>query len=264
MMFSILTYNVLYNSAFTHLKDLLIKHKPDIICLQEVDTNESNLKQIERYGYRLADYSNSFFRFDKIYGIATFYSSNSFKVMNSSTMRLPRSIYELFLYIIRLLKGGNKPRTVLHTEFIHLNTKRKLAVYNTHLTLIATNQGRVKHLKKIIHFTTQDHKPISTIFTGDFNYFPYSRKLLESLMDSYGFKEATKLINYTSRLSPNGQFEKFNYFQKICSRIIQKIFSNRFKLDYMFYKKLTLIETKRIESNLSDHYPILAKFQIAR
>ena len=63
MKFTLLTYNVLFNKAFSHLPDILKQYQPDIVCLQEVDTREENLNQLEKCGYRLADYANCFIDF---------------------------------------------------------------------------------------------------------------------------------------------------------------------------------------------------------
>lgn len=262
MQLSVLTYNVLYNQAFNRLGDILNETKPDIICLQEIDTDEVNLKQIEKYGYKLADYSNSFIRFGKIYGVATFYNSKICNFLRSSSFQLPRSIYETILVIIRFLRGGNKPRTVLRTDFRIIGSKINIVTYNTHLGVMESNQARVKRMKKIVNFI-ENHKKMPTVIAGDLNYHPYARKQLEELMKSNGFYEATSVINYTMRLtSSGGKQEQYNWIQRFLSKIIQKLYSNYFKLDYMFYKNLKLIQIKRIESNLSDHYPIIAKFNI--
>lgn len=259
MNFSLLTYNVLYNKAFDKLGKIIDISSPDIICLQEIDTNENNLKNIEKFGYKLADFSNSFINLGKIYGVATFYNPNKIKFMESTTLQLPRSIYEMILLIIRILRGGNKPRTVLKTDF-QLNNGAKITIYNTHLTVISTNQARVKQIKTIVDFI-KNHIELPLIITGDLNYHPYARKQLEELMKKHNLQEATSNINYTMQLS-SGKFANYNLFQKITSKLIQIIFKDRFKLDYMFYKNLKMIETKRIDIQFSDHFPIIATFKV--
>jgi endonuclease/exonuclease/phosphatase family metal-dependent hydrolase len=261
MQLSILTYNVLYNQAFNRLSDILTQTDPDIICLQEIDTDEVNLKQIEKYGYRLADYSNSFIRFGKIYGVATFYNNKTCIFLHSTSFQLPRSIYETILVVFRFLRGGNKPRTVLKTNFKIIGSKTTIITYNTHLGVMESNQARVKRMKKIVNFI-DDHKETPTVIAGDLNYQPYARKQLEDLMKSNGYLEATKTISYTMKMTTSGKLEQYNLFQRFLAKIIQKLYSNHFKLDYMFYKNLKLVSIKRIESNLSDHFPIIAKFTL--
>ena len=83
MTFSVLTYNTLFNRAVNKLDIIVSQLHPDILCLQEVETEEKNLKKIENLGYRLADYSNSFIKFGKIYGVATFYNPNKLSFRQS-------------------------------------------------------------------------------------------------------------------------------------------------------------------------------------
>ncbi|MDO8610028.1 MAG: endonuclease/exonuclease/phosphatase family protein [bacterium] len=261
MNFSVLTYNVLFNKAFNELGIVIKASHPDVICIQEIDTEESNLEKIEKLGYKLADYSNSFIHFGTIFGVATFYNPESCNFTGSSTLQLPRSIYEIFLLVIRLLRGGNEPRTVLKTDFTFQSNKRKITIYNTHLTVLSTNQGRVKQMKKVIDFI-QNYKETPLIITGDFNYHPYGRKQLETLMKENELNEATSSLDYTMQLNPTGKFENYNFIQRLFAKIVRFLFNDRFKLDYMYYKNLKLINTKRIDIRLSDHYPIIGKFSL--
>jgi len=259
MVFSVLTYNVLYNKAFIELKGIIENFHPDIICLQEVDTSEPNLKKIEQFGYQLADYTNSFIKFGTIFGVTTFYNEKKTQFTGSSIVQLPRNIYEMILFIVRILRGGHAPRTVLKTEFVLKGTKQKIIIYNTHLAAGETNEARVKQLRKILNFTDA-HKNLPLIITGDLNYVPYRRKRLEKLMLEHGLKEATKSINYTMQMTRDGKFEKFNLIQKILNIFAHIFINGRLKMDYVFYKNLRLKEIKRIELRFSDHFPIISTF----
>ncbi|KKQ01573.1 MAG: hypothetical protein US11_C0006G0015 [Candidatus Roizmanbacteria bacterium GW2011_GWA2_36_23] len=260
MKFSLLTYNVLYNQAFQQLPKLIKNHKPDVVCLQEIDTKTQNLMLLENHGYRLADYSNSFFKFGTIYGIATFYNNKTLSLTNSNALILPRSIYELFLTVLRFLRGGNKPRTLLQTDFIMKNNKKKISVYNTHLTTICANGVRIKQIKEALDLNRINHQKNAAIITGDFNYFPYGRKQLEEIMEKYQFAEATKKIAYTIQFSSDGQFNTYHFIQKLVAKVFSKLFTDKLKIDYIYYKKLKHIETKRVDIRFSDHYPIIAYF----
>lgn len=261
MDFSVLTYNVLYNEASSGLKKIVEEFHPDILCLQEVDTGENNLKAIEEYGYVLADYSNSFIKFHKTFGVATFYNKKKILFSNSTIFQLPRNIYEILSLIIRVLRGQDVPRTVLKTEFMLGEKKQTFFIYNTHLAVFETNGARVRQLKKILDFT-DTHTRLPLLITGDFNYAPYRRKHLEKLMRKHGLHEATKSINYTFQTTRDGKFEKFNFLQKIAVFIGRILHTDRLKVDYMFYKNLRLKNIKRVEVRFSDHFPILAAFSI--
>jgi len=262
MKFSLLTYNVLYNNALARLSPILKKYKPDILCLQEVDTNEKNLKSLERDCYQLADFSNSFIKFGKIYGVATYYNTNSFTFLESDNLNLPRSYLEIALLIFHLLKGGNKPRTVLQTDFLCKLVNKSLSIFNIHLSLYGANSIRNKQLEKTLKDDLTFGKKDPLIITGDFNYFPYRRKKLENIMKECGLAEATCNLNYTIRYSFDGKAERYNFIQKLGARFIRKFLDGKLKVDYTFYRNLKLTKAERIDVRFSDHYPIIAYFKI--
>lgn len=259
MTFSILSYNVLFNKAIPAIVDIYDIVKPDLICLQEVDTDEANLKHLENEVYKLADYSNSFIKFGKIFGVATFYNSHTLNYSQSEIIALPRSIYE---FISMILKGGTNPRTVLKTDLIHQASHRKVTVYNTHLTAYGSNQVKIRQIEETLGDLDHSNN-IPTVLAGDLNYFPYGRKKLENLMSKYGFKEATFQIPYTFRYSSDGKFEKYNILQKTLAKLHSKLFAtNKIKFDYIFYKNLYLEGAKRLDIALSDHYPIISTYKL--
>ena len=253
-----MTYNVLYGQALVMLEKLLPKAKPDILCLQELETSEANLKRFDKLGYRLADYSNSFIKFGKIFGVATFYNADSMKFRQSSVINLPRSIYELILFVLR---GGNRPRTVLDTEFVPKKSTRAIRVHNTHLTSIAFNGSRMKQIREMLDDLPQPNTS-AFILTGDLNYIPYARKKLETIITHYQLEEATKNIDFTLQYSRDGKLEKYNVFQKWGSKLVSALFTNKFKVDYIFFRNMRLHSTERIDIRASDHYPILSVFEL--
>lgn len=238
MAISLLSYNVLYNSALTNFQTVLKSYHPDIVCLQEIDTDEQNLKKLEDYGYKLADYSNSFIKFGKIYGLATFYNPVNLEYIDSTSLSLPRSYYEFFLV---LLGVENNPRTVLKTVFVHKGSNRKLVNYNLHLTAKGTNGIRMRQIKRTLDdLSINGSYPV--LLAGDFNY-PYQRKQFEEIIATHGLKEATNNI-YTTY--------EGTWF---------KLFPMKLKLDYILYKNISLIKTEKLSHRDSDHFPILSQFE---
>lgn len=240
MKFSLLTYNLLFDTASKEIGPLLSTHRPDVICFQEIVTDESNLKLIQSYGYRLADFSNSFVRSGRIYGVATFYRPDIFSLKHSRSFNLPSSLYQIFTYILNAKKS---PRTVLRNEFVSKKDGKKLITYNIHLTPVATNNLRQKQILNTfedLHIGKKD----AIVIAGDFNY-PYGRKKFEEILKRYQLEEATDNIFFT--------FE----------RKILKLFTIRLKDDYVLYNNhIKLISNKRIDIRHSDHYPILTSFAI--
>ena len=260
MDFKLLSYNVLFNKAFPKLEKIFLKYDPDILCLQEVDTNEDNLLSLEKYGYQLADYSNSALKFGSIYGIATYFKPNKIVLKSSDSYDLPKSFYELLITAFRLFRGGNKARTILKTDLQFKTTNKKVSIYNIHLTLLGINRERKKQLQSVLKQEIYSNKA-PVILTGDFNYFPYRRKTLEELMTKHGFEEATKNLMYTMRIPPKS-FARYGFLQEIGAKFARKFYKNRLKPDYTFYKNITLIKTERIRKEFSDHYPIIFTFEL--
>jgi len=260
MTFSLLTYNVLFNQAFFQLQKILTEYRPDILCFQEVDTSVENLSLLEKFGYKLADYSNSLIKFSKVYGIATYYNPKTIILTDTDSFDLPKSLYEMVSTVFKILRGGVKPRTILKTNFQLKSNHQRIAVYNVHLSLFGINRTRTKQLEIILNHELNDHK-IPTIITGDFNYFPYRRKKLEILMTNHGFKEATSNIHYTFRILDR-KFARYNWVQSLGAILVKKYFYQRLKPDYTFYKGSKLVNSERIEKEFSDHYPIISTFKI--
>ncbi len=259
MQFSLLTYNTLFNKAIAEIESILTSYKPDIICLQEIDTDEKNIKKLEQLNYKLADYANTFIKFGSIYGNATFYNAEVFSMIDTLTVPLPRSIYELFLAITRTLRGGNEPRTILESHLLHKKTRKKLVVFNIHLSLVESNGARHKQIKEILD-SIKNNPRLPIIVAGDFNYFPYRRRVLEKFMQQYGLTEATTSINYTITYQSDGKKEQYNFIQRLATKFIKRFYQGKLKVDYVFFKNLQLEKAQRINVNYSDHLPIITSF----
>lgn len=100
------------------------------------------------------------------------------------------------------------------------------------------------------------------VIAGDFNYLPYKRAGLEKMMSKFGLKEATANIRQTMKFSETGKFEKYSFIQRLGLPLVKKFFAQQIKPDYSFYRGLKLIKTVRIESEASDHYPIISTFEV--
>lgn len=253
MQLKVLTFNVLFNRALPGLAHIVAETKPDIICLQEIETDQKSLNKYQPKDYLLADYSNCFIKFGKIFGLATYYRTSTLSLVRSESLNLPRSFIEAFLVV---LKGGNNPRTFLKTIFNIKDGSRKLVIYNIHLTALGSNGARLKQLKETledVHEDTSLKHP--TIIAGDLNYYPLRRKKLENIMEAYGLREATAGITYT--------FDKDRYQDDFLHTFILKLtpWSSHTKTDYILYRNLNFKQVKRLDVELSDHFPIVASFE---
>lgn len=240
MTLKVLTYNIYFNRAKNIIENIIDRHQPDIICLQEVETTEMNLKNLHFKNYGLADFSNSFIQFNRFFGLVTFYNKKRLKFIGSENFSLPRSVIETILLILR---GPRNYRTVLKTEFYDRNNPRtKIVNYNIHLTAFGSNGTRLKQIQETFADMKIEEK-CPTIITGDFN-FPYGRRKFESLIKKYQLKEATNKLFFTQ---------------------IGKLFGIipiKLKLDYILFRNIRQIKTKRIAITNSDHFPIFSTFSI--
>ena len=256
MQFSLLTYNTLLNDAQRGLYSIFKKYRPDFVCLQEIDTDEDNIEKIVKLGYSLTDFSNGFIKFGKVYGVATFFNPSSAACLNTKSITLPRGFGEALAFLLRIFRTKKRDRTVLKSEFSLSDEKQKIVIYNIHLSAHGANGIRIKQLEKTLN-DIRKTSDSATILVGDFNY-PFGRKRLEELMQLHGFSEATNSISYTT----DGKLLHYAFFEKILMRVFQFFMGKENKLDYIFYKNCKALSTIRIDAPLSDHFPLLAKFEI--
>lgn len=240
MKHTFLTYNLHYNKASPKLSTVIKDCNPGIIFLQELMTDESSLSNVIDLGYELADFSNSFLRKNRIYGVATFYKPSLYRIQHRKSLSLPSSVYQLMTFLIRNRKN---PRTVLRADFEIKRTGKIINTYNIHFTPTATNALRIKQLNNTLDDIAVTHKnPL--IIAGDFNY-PYGRKKLEDILTGYHLKEATNNLFFTRQV-----------------KLFFKRYTLRQKLDYVFYRNLKMISNSRLEVYHSDHFPILTTFEL--
>ncbi len=237
---SLLTYNLLFGKAFPELVDLVKERKPDIVCLQEFEPTLSAMEALKKEGYEMAEYAHSFFKHFKFYGVVTFYNPQTLVHKQTFVINLGRSFYEVIMF---LLQFGRVRRTVVHTQFLIKNTKKLIGTYNLHLTpLFGTNKVREKQIEATISHIN-NKIDAAAVITGDFNY-PYNRRNLEELFQRHNFKEATSNLLFT--------FEGALFW----------LFRYKLKTDYILYRNLKHMHTERIKRIKSDHFPILAKFEL--
>jgi endonuclease/exonuclease/phosphatase family metal-dependent hydrolase len=192
----------------------------------------------------------------------TFYNPNRFSVINNSYFAFfPNFLNRFLSAIFNFFTNTKERRAVLENTLYDPLAKKSITIYNNHFPVLNTNGAKLKALKNLFDFYQIKKKKIA-IITGDFNYFPYGRKRLEKLISYYDLKEGTKNISYT--ILYNFKNKKIAKTYPLIGRILAKIFSflftDRLKIDYIFYKGFKLVNSKRINVDFSDHYPILSIF----
>ena len=247
--FSVLTYNLEFNRALKFIPDIIDKYQPDIMCLQEVAISKKGLGQFIFPGYRLAAASGSFFHMGKTYGQANFYREDKFIPLESRSILLPKTYYEV---IVTLLTHKG-PRTALCSDFVlKQSLQDQICVCNLHLTALqANNKARNKQLYEAldnIDITADQH----AIILGDFNY-PFRKRSLQKLMSQYNLSEATSNIIQTHWHQP--------LMWRAFERIINRFAPISLKFDYILHaQSLQCLKTEVLEEfRGSDHYPVLSR-----
>ena len=150
MRLSLLTYNTLFNNAADKIDLVIDRYHPDIICLQEALTNDANVKSFEKLGYKIADYSNSFVKFGKIFGVITFFNPKTLNCQDTITLNTGTNLGEYFLYLFQVILGFNRIKTILRTDFTHKLTKKRVSVCNVHLYVLGSNEQRIRHINNAL------------------------------------------------------------------------------------------------------------------
>ncbi|MCB9257688.1 MAG: endonuclease/exonuclease/phosphatase family protein [Chitinophagales bacterium] len=262
---SIMTWNVknfdLYNwsgneDTRAKILNLLEENKPDILCLQEFYTEDkgkfTNLKDIKK----LLNYSHVYF--------AKTYSSNE----NSHWGLVIFSNFKILDTGKLTFVEGTRLNSCMYTD-LEINSNQNIRLYNLHLQ---SNQFAKEDYDFIQNFgDNQDGKSVEKIISklkkGYINRAKQSQQVLESLASSPypsiicgDFNDTPVSFAYRT-LSKN---KKDAFIEKGMG--FGKTYVNPspfLRIDYLLFDTIFTVNSyKRLNEELSDHYPILVKFSI--
>ncbi len=230
-MIRLISYNVEYGKKINEIYKWLntFKKTPDIICFQEFPSSElGNLKEIKIFNNSGFSFATGLKKNGVAYGELTVFDAEKFNLIKSIEIDLGIDHVEKFY------KRYPTRRSALVTVFKYNSTQ--LNLINVHLSAAALNSGRLNQVNTLV----ESAKNGKSIIAGDFNYsnlFPGNN--LIKLMKDLKFKLAGENI----------------ITNKYKGRISQQ-------LDYVFYKELKLKNLEVIDLSYSDHYPLIAEFEI--
>lgn len=261
--FKIMTYNVMVFGLYdwqqnTNIKAGIIKliqdESPDIICLQEAYWNKSNRNFITLDSIKIvlkADYESRFSTSTAVggqsYGLATI---SRFEIVNSYSFQFENS-RNGFIFSDLIISGDTVRIYNCHLQSIQLDQHDYTVIedFKEAEENIKMKTVLKKYLKSLIKRSTQvdivrasiDSCQYPVFVCGDFNDGPLTYTyftVAKGLRDSYS--SCGKYPGYT--------WENFKIKQRI---------------DYILYdKKYKCVSHKVIKQELSDHYPVVAEFDI--
>jgi endonuclease/exonuclease/phosphatase family metal-dependent hydrolase len=187
---NIMSYNLRYHRAFHEVADLVKKHRPDVLCLQECFADELTTKigrlrlvattTIGRLG--MAIYAPAEFLVDETHEIA-----------------LPLSLFERSL---------RKERTrLLVAELTRKKTGHKLIIGSFHATeLVAPNALRHRQIHMALDHIRGLGENSAAVLIGDYNY-PFPKNGLKQLIEDVGFELAVSHLSTYKRRLFQGVFD---------------------------------------------------------
>ncbi|MGF2948886.1 endonuclease/exonuclease/phosphatase family protein [Microbacterium alcoholitolerans] len=184
----LISYNLRKHRAAGELAELVSRHDPDILCLQECDTQDlrdtvGGLSLIEATsGNRL--------------GLAMYVRRNTFRVESVRTIGLKKSLHD------RVLKPAHE--RVLGARMTNIDTGRHVIVASFHAApLTALNSLRRNQIRAALDELQSLGPDLPVLMVGDYNY-PVFKENLGQTVREHG---------YTLTLSDDRTYTRYRVFR---------------------------------------------------
>lgn len=213
------------------------KYEPNIIMLQEMDLFTNRVNQIDELNI-----------FKKITGLKySSYGSNiTFKngwYGNAILSEFPIVSSENYMSSI----CSTETKGVLHSK-VEIGNK-EIDIYNTHFPVIP--EERIKFAEEITYLMRRVKNTENVVLAGDFNLglIPLPGKHNYKIEKQEKYLEMEELKKYFKEI----EFNELTYEVGNPIGAIDKV---------MYKGKIKLISIEKLNDEISDHYPILVKFEI--
>lgn len=238
----LLTWNIWYKEDPKNVFELLKNAEWDVCCLQEV------MKGFHSEVPDVAEYLKDSLGVDGYLATAQGRPEKGWSQGNLILSRLP--IVDTFSYFIQDQSDDPEPsfsdegRVVAGVELN--NSLKILTTHMSYTPRFAETDKKNAESRKLIDYLKRFKQPV--VICGDFNAIPASN-LIENLDEDY------------KNLSPD--FAEPTWTTKPFSYEGFEVDTLSYRLDYIFgSKEVELTDTKIIQTEYSDHLPILAEVQI--
>lgn len=213
------------------------KYEPNIIMLQEMDLFTERVNQIDELNI-----------FKKITNLkySSFGSNITFKdgwYGNAILSEFPIKSSENYMSSI----CSKETKGVLHSR-IGIGNK-EIDIYNTHFPVIP--EERIKFAQEITYLMRRVKNTENVVIAGDFNLglIPLSGKHNYKIEPQDSYFEIEELKKYFNEI----EFNELTYEVGNPIGSIDKV---------MYRGNLKLVSIEKLNEEISDHYPILVKFEI--
>lgn len=217
--------------------ETLKKYNANIIMLQEMDLFTNRVNQIDELSIfknitnlKYSSYGSNITFKDGWYG-------------NAILSEFPIIASENYMSSI----CSKETKGVLHSR-VQIGNK-EIDIYNTHFPVIP--EERIKFAKEITYLMNLVQNTDNVVLAGDFNLglIPLSGKHNYKIEEQENYEEMNELKKYFNEIE----------FNELTYEVGNPIGS----IDKVMYKgNLKLVSIEKLNEEISDHYPILVKFEI--
>jgi endonuclease/exonuclease/phosphatase family metal-dependent hydrolase len=198
-------------------------------------------------------------------GTAILWDTNKLKLIDQEKFLLPKiEKFDLHERLFYFLLGT--PSIPLQRKAITCNfslDQSDIRVTSVHIDNIGGPSNRMKQIRYLMSKLQNSKTPKYEIICGDFNTFDllktgYEKKRLQKIIGQE-FIDASKDINWTDdiyNIDFRTSIKIFPWFIKTFNIHIRR------RLDYIWVKKFTVVDCKKLEVSGSDHFPIIAHLEM--
>ncbi|MCU1513138.1 MAG: Exonuclease [Microbacteriaceae bacterium] len=218
-MIKVISYNLRENLASNELQALVKKFDPDVLCLQEADTEEL---PAELGPLQLADSTKR-----NRLGLAVYYRKARFTNLSTQTFALKKSLHD------RVLRPAHE--RLIGSRLVDGQDGREFIVASFHAApLSALNSLRRKQIRAAHAMLLEMGNGLPTLMVGDYNYPYFTRRLGERMTES----------GYDLTLSDSRTYTRYKGFV-------------RGHFDFATSVGLAIDNVETLTQGASDHMPIL-------
>ena len=214
----VISYNLRKHRAAGELAELVEKHAPDALCLQECDVTALP-ERID--GLVLADATQG-----NRLGLALYYRENTFRLHSIRAFELKKSLHD------RMLKPAHE--RLLGVRLADIDDGREFIVASFHAApLTALNSLRRTQIRKALTQLESMGPGLPVLMVGDYNYPVFKENLGQTVRDH----------GYTLTLSDERTYTRYRVFKG--------------HYDFATSDGFTIDGIQTLPQRSSDHRPIL-------